>query len=151
MNFVLKYFNISNKYDLIIPNIFIGNILSLKDEEFLKNISLIINCTNNIPFPKNYSGDKIRIPIDDNIIFRNFDILKHLNHLNKIEENICINKNILIHCHAGSQRSATYLLLYLVKFKKINLDTAINIIKQKRPICFFPINNFNHIFKELKF
>ena len=149
LNFILNNFNISNKYDLIIPNIFIGNCLSLKEDVFMKNIDVIINCTKNIPFPKNFDGPKIRVPIDDNIILKNFDILKHTQHLNEIEKNISKNKNILIHCHSGSQRSATYLLIYLVKIKKIDVNTAINIIKEKRPICFFPINNFSHILKKL--
>lgn len=149
LNFILNNFNISNKYDLIIPNIFIGNILSLKEEDFIKNIDVIINCTKNIPFPKNFNGEKFRIPIDDNIIFKNFDILQHTKLLNEIEKNTNQNKNVLIHCHAGSQRSSTFLLLYLVKIKQIDVNTAINIIKEKRPICFFPINNFSHILKAL--
>lgn len=149
LNFILNNFKISNKYDLIIPNIFIGNILSLKEKDFIKNIDVIINCTKNISFPKNFNGQRFRIPIDDNIIFKSFDILHYTKILDEIEKNTRENKKVLIHCHAGSQRSATFLFLYLVKIKNIDVNTAINIIKEKRPICFFPINNFSHILKEL--
>ena len=55
------------------------------------------------------------------------------------------NENILIHCRFGAQRSANIILLYLIKTLKIDTDISYDLIKQKRPICFFPINSFNHI------
>ncbi len=146
INRFLKYLNISNNYDLITNNIFIGNRESSMDDYFLKknDIKLIINCTKNLEFNNNFRGEKIRIPIDDNRIFKNYDILDYLDVLDIIDK--YKNKNILIHCQAGSQRSATIILLYMIKKLNVPYQIAKEIIIQKRPICFFPLNNFSHIF-----
>jgi protein tyrosine/serine phosphatase len=134
--------------DLIMPNIYLGNLNISQDYNFIKekNIKLIINCSRNIPFIKNWECEKIRIPIDDNRIFKNKEILEHLYVLEKIREYRKNKQNILIHCRAGSQRSANIILLYLTKVLQIDIDTSYNLIKQKRPICFTPSNSFNHIY-----
>ena len=147
-SYVVNYFNISNQYDEIIPYIFIGNYQSSLNINFLKekDIQLIINCSKNCIFLNNYKCKKIRIPIDDNKIFKNNDLLKYIDCLNIIDDFRKKKYNILIHCEVGSQRSANILLLYLIR--KINLEyqTAFNIIRNIRPICFFPYNNFNHLY-----
>jgi|TARA_B110000285_G_C14955046_1_gene528751 protein tyrosine phosphatase len=148
INNFLKKIDISNHQDLIISNIYIGNYESSIDNNFLEKnkIKLIINCTKHLKFNNNFNDVKIRIPIDDNRIFKNYDILKYLDILNIIDTYRKKNHNILIHCYAGSQRSANIVLLYLIKKLKLSYNISYEIIKQIRPICFFPINNFNHIF-----
>ena len=128
----------------ILPNLWIGNNELLKYKEKL-NIDYIINCSKDLNFIDNYQCHKIRIPIDDNRIFKNYDLLDHINILEIIQEYRNKNENILIHCRFGAQRSANIILLYLIKTLKIDTDISYDLIKQKRPICFFPINSFNHI------
>ena len=101
LNNLFKYLNLSNDFDLILPNLYIGNYNSSKNLNFLKehNIKLIINCTKNLNFIENFKGEKIRIPIDDNRIFKNNDILKYLNVLDIIHKNRLAKNNILVHCH----------------------------------------------------
>ena len=148
LNTLFKYLNLSNEYDLILPNLYIGNSTSSENLKFLKenNIKLIINCTKKIQFINNFEAKKIRIPIDDNRVFKNYDILNYLEVLDTIQEYRNRNQNILIHCHIGSQRSATIVLLYLIKKLKYTYEQGYNLLKVKRPICFFPFNNFNHVF-----
>ena len=145
---ILEKMGICNSYDLIIPNIYLGNFNAALDLNFLKNkkIVLIVNCSRNIPFLNNYNCEKIRIPIDDNRIFKNDDILKYLDVLEKIHEFKEKRQNVLIHCRLGSQRSANILLQYLLKYCNLNLNSATQVIKQKRPICFTPFNSFSHIY-----
>jgi protein-tyrosine phosphatase len=150
LNFILRILEItgiSKESDLIIPNIYLGNYNSSQNLEFLKNnnIKLIINCSKDLNFIDNYQCHKIRIPIDDNRIFKNYDLLDHINILEIIQEYRNKNENILIHCRFGAQRSANIILLYLIKTLKIDTDISYDLIKQKRPLCFFPINSFNHI------
>ena len=149
LNTIFKYLNLSNDYDLILPNLYIGNKNSSQDLEFIKNhkIDLIINCSKNINFIELNNVEKIRIPIDDNRIFKNYEIIKYLDCLDTIEKFRNKKKGVLIHCHVGSQRSATILLLYLIKKLNYSYEEGFNLIKCKRPICFCPINNFNHIFE----
>jgi protein tyrosine/serine phosphatase len=144
----MEKMGICKHVDLIIPYIYLGNLNISQDYEFIKekNIKLIINCSRNIPFIKNWQCEKIRIPIDDNRIFKNKEILEHLYVLEKIHDYRKNKQNILIHCRAGSQRSANIILLYLTKILQIDLDTSYNTIKQKRPICFTPSNSFIHIY-----
>tara|TARA_B100000242_G_C42806666_1_gene375103 strand:+ start:10 stop:468 length:459 start_codon:yes stop_codon:yes gene_type:complete len=145
---ILEKLGICNTYDIIIPNIFLGNYNSSQNLDFLEknNIKLIINCTRNIPFLEEYNCEKIRIPIDDNRIFKNNDILDHLDVLKKINQYKEKNENVLVHCRMGSQRSANIVMLYLMKYANLEFEFATQLIKQKRPICFFPSNSFNHIY-----
>ena len=150
LNTLFKYLNLSNEYDLILPNLYIGNSTCSENLKFLKenNIKLIINCTKKNQFINNFDAKKIRIPIDDNRIFKNYEILDYLSILDIIHEYRSKSKNILIHCHIGSQRSATIILLYLTKKLKYTYEQGYNLLKSKRPICFFPLNNFNHVFEK---
>ena len=145
---IFEKVGICNTYDIIIPNIYLGNYNSSQDLNFLKkhNIKLIVNCTRGIPFLSEHECEKVRIPIDDNRIFKNNDILEHLDIIDKIEDYIKKKENILVHCRLGSQRSANIVLLYLLKYKHLDINFATQLIKQKRPICFFPMNSFNHIY-----
>ena len=145
---IFEKIGICNTYDMIIPNIYLGNYNASQDLDFLKknNIKLIVNCSKAIEFLNNYECEKVRVPIDDNRIFKNNDILKHIKVINKINDFIEKNENVLIHCRLGSQRSANIVLLYLIKHKNLEMNFATQLIKQKRPIAFFPINSFNHIY-----
>jgi protein-tyrosine phosphatase len=148
LNTICKYLNLSNDSDLILPNLYIGNRESSQNVSFLKNnnIKLIVNCSKNIKFVELDDIEKIRIPIDDNRIFKNYDILKYLECLEIIEKYRKENKNILIHCFMGSQRSATIILFFLINKLGYTYEQGFNLIKFKRPICFCPFNNFSHVF-----
>tara|TARA_B100000767_G_scaffold258044_1_gene266412 strand:+ start:440 stop:901 length:462 start_codon:yes stop_codon:yes gene_type:complete len=148
LSYIFNYLNISKQYDEIIPYIFIGDFQSSLNIDFLKekNIQLIINCSKNCNFINNYKCKKIRIPVDDNKFLKNYDLLKYIGCLNIIDDFRTKQKNILIHCAVGSQRSANILLLYLIKKYNLEYHIAFNIIRSIRPICFFPYNNFNHLY-----
>ena len=148
LNTILKYLNLSNDKDLILPNLYLGNETSSLNTNFLKenNIKLIVNCSKDLKFNQDYKCDKVRIPIDDNKFFKNNEIFDYLNIVEKIHEYRKKKKNILIHCRIGSQRSATILLYYLIVKLDFSYSEGISIIKKKRPICFYPINNFYYVF-----
>lgn len=130
-------------YNEILPNLFIGNYYSIK----LQKYDLIINCTKDLndDFIK---SKKIRIPINDNYLFKNNEILNYIHFLDIIDENLKNNKKVLVFCKFGFQRSATITLLYLILKKKINKSEAISLIKNQRTISFFLLNNFKHIIEK---
>ena len=148
LNTILKYLNLSNDEDLILPNLYLGNETSSLNTNFLKenNIKLIVNCTKDLEFNQYYKSDRVRIPIDDNKFFKNNEIFEYLDIVDKIHEYRKKNQNILIHCRVGSQRSATILLYYLITKLNFSYSEGFSIIKKKRPICFYPINNFYYVF-----
>lgn len=116
----------------ITQNIYIGNILSPINENYLNN--------NNIGYIINLSGltyNKINhimyldIPISD---VPNTNISSFFELTNEFI-NTCIahNKSILVHCYAGISRSATIVLAYLIS-KGMKLENAYQMVKMKRNI-----------------
>lgn len=51
-----------------------------------------------------------------------------------MDECISSQQNILIHCQAGRSRSASFVLYYLMKFKKMNLFQSLEHCRARRPI-----------------
>lgn len=137
----------------IIPGIWLGNESASADLNFLKtlNINCIVNATDRIPCKFYKQGiNYYQIPVGDPGPTSDLDqpdnalMLKHIPQvLLYIDNNRKKNKNILIHCHAGIQRSATVVLLYLIKhfFNDDNIkdryQKALTIMIKNRPIVFY--------------
>lgn len=126
--------NSYNEFDEIIPNLFIGNFRALKSAN---KFAFIVNCTDDIPFPK-HCTNCLRISIKDGpsecdrmlILMKRFDILEKM-------RNFIKNKQpVLVHCYAGIQRSCSVVACYLMKYYNISPLTAISHIKMKRPYAF---------------
>ena len=126
----------------IIPGIYLGNKSDAVSEEFfIKNdIKFVINLTPDVPnkFPKLASYIHFR-NIDDSC--RKEDIEKMTRLIPKaikyMRENHKNGKNILVHCHAGMQRSAIVVLAYLMYYYNMSLNDGVSHIVSKRPIAFF--------------
>lgn len=103
--------------DEIIPGIWLGDYKCASNISFLKenNINFVMNCTNDMPFYKHlYDKYKLnietyRIPVDDSLLERDFIIMEEYFKITiplLIRKYIKHKQRILIHCHAGKQRSA---------------------------------------------
>ena len=131
----------------IIDRVWVGDYISSLDKNFIisNNINVIINASKDLPFINDKYNNliKIRIPVNDDLqkdsIINMFHFYKKI--IPIIDFFIKKNKNILIHCYAGVQRSASLLAAYLL-YKGYNLPDAINLIQQKRNITFTPQINF---------
>jgi protein-tyrosine phosphatase len=120
--------------------------------EFLhdKKIKVIINCTKDIDFfddPEFINIKKIRIPVDDrpSVSYVEDNTTMYYNIyeiINKIHEYIINETSVLVHCQAGKQRSAAVIAGYYIMYGKVDVNTAVNYIRTKRPKCFQPKNNF---------
>lgn len=119
----------------ILPNLYIGNEKWSDNNEL--TFDLVINCTTNLPLPSNTKS--IRIPIQDDPLESNrlFQILRDTNILQEIHDARKANKNVLVHCQAGQQRSPAVVACYLIVFHGMDTQQSIDYIKQKRPIAFF--------------
>ena len=134
----------SNPADEIIKGIWIGNMASSQDAAFLtgKGIRAVFNCTKTIPFHEAVRN-QYRVPVDDNLQtdeIRNmelwsFEIIYKL----RLEHK---KGPVLVHCHAGMQRSACVVAMYLIATEKMKVEEAIKYIQSKRPIAFRPSPNF---------
>lgn len=99
----------------------LGNYKSALDPVFLKDndISVIINCSADLPYiydiidPAQHGLDKLetfRIPVYDSLLDHDIYIMEQYYHTVLpfiLKKMLSEHKNILIHCHAGAQRSAS--------------------------------------------
>ena len=135
----------------IIPGLWIGNHIIANNYDFYKQkkISLVINCTKDLNFVSSEKHNSIqlrniRIPVDDDLSSEQTDLLyKYLSKITLyIHQSLSKYKNILVHCYAGQQRSATVVCAYLMRYTKLPYKKVVSMIKSKRKQCFYPEINF---------
>ena len=136
----LKFFGIknalykkdSNPIDHIIDNIYLGDFRTADNIDILKeyNITHIINCAFNLPnkYPEQitYKRLELRDETDQPIIEKLEEAYQF------IKENK--DKNIFVHCVFGKSRSASVVIFYIMKEKKLNFIEAKNYVKNIRQI-----------------
>lgn len=135
----------SNIADEIIPRLWLGNAKSSMDEDFIRrnNITVVFNCTKNLPFSP-IIPVKYRVPVDDNLEeeeIRNMELWS-TEIAYKIIYEYMEGNTVLVHCAAGMQRSAASVAFMLIAYYKMRAGDAMNFIKQKRNIAFYPRANF---------
>lgn len=128
----------------VIPGLWLGNRVAALDPEFLKQkrIHAVFNCTKDIPFI-DATPVKVRIPVDDNLQpteIRNLELWS-TQFVPKVKAEL-LKGPVLVHCHAGMQRSAAVTAMFLISFFGVDTDTAVTYIQYKRPIAFRPGVNF---------
>lgn len=137
----------------IIPRIWIGDVNSSQDRHFLiaNKINVIVNCSNDLP---NWFEPFTVEPLDQSILEKYFikyfriscndngrpeEVEKFFNetnaNINKVVEQYNLNKNILIHCSAGQQRSCAFVVCLLYRLGCPKNDAFFKIM-EKRPIAF---------------
>lgn len=149
----LDFFNtIANidDYNLIIPNLYLGNINYANNEEFLKKnkIGAIINCTKDEAF-HSYFNDKprLRLTIDDSKDPNNIKQFESeiINSIEFIDDCLKNNISVYVHCYWGLMRSATVVAAYLIKTYSMSCNDAISFIREQRPYSLSSLYNFNEI------
>lgn len=137
--------------DQIIPRLWLGNYVSSQNTDFIKRnrITVIINCTKDLPFVNLGGIYKYRVPINDNLEKR--EIITMAKWFDKIlpiiDQHYRGGQTILVHCAAGMQRSAITVLAYLCRYHGYRPKQALSIIRRKRPIVFLPFMNFAMSFR----
>ncbi len=135
----------SNNADQIIPNVWLGNLKAANDEAFLRNagIQVVFNVTKDGPFHSSIRR-RYRVPVDDNLQeaeIRNLELWSY-EIVYKLLKEYKQGRPILIHCHAGMQRSPAVTAMLLMVLYRMGVDQAKAYIKNKRPIAFYPSANF---------
>lgn len=142
MTLNLPYFN---NADQILPNLWLGNLRAAQDETFLRNanIQVVFNCTKDAPFHPSIRR-RYRVPVDDNLQeaeIRNLELWSY-EIVYKMLQEYKEKRPILVHCHAGMQRSPAVVAFFLMSVYRMSADKAKALLKEKRPIVFFPSANF---------
>ncbi len=135
----------ANNADQIIPNVWLGNARAAADETFLKaaGIQTVFNCTKDLPFHSSIRR-RYRVPVDDNLQadeIRNLELWSYEIVVKMLNE-YKAGRPILVHCHAGMQRSPAVVAMFLMVLHRMSADKAMAFLKQKRPIVFYYQANF---------
>ena len=135
----------SNNADQIIPNVWLGNLRAAHDENFLTNagVQVVFNATKDAPFHPSIRR-RYRVPVDDNLQeeeIRNMELWGY-EIVYKMMKEYKEGRPMLIHCHAGMQRSPAIVAMFLMVLYRISADQAKAYIHNKRPITFLPSANF---------
>ena len=82
---------------------------------------------------KQYFPDKFKYLTVNLLDSENENIKKYFDQTGKFIDQAFKNKGkVLVHCHAGISRSSSICLAYIIKYRKISLDKALEIVKKKR-------------------
>ena len=132
----------------IIPGrLWLGGIRAALDETFLtkEKITVIFNCSKDIPFiqlPQEMTC--YRVHVDDNLQDEEIDNMQKWSPeiVYKLLKEYHEDKNILIHCAAGMQRSAAACIMFLMTLWKQPQQPVFVFMRERRPIVFQPGMNF---------
>ena len=139
-NFILFQGELYYKPKRITNHVWVGSRATAADPAFLKknNIKFIVNCTKDLP--KYTDIPMLRVPVNDSPQ----DAEKMGKFLKMaalaIRDVTRYDGNVLVHCYAGMNRSATVTAAYLMTIKGLTAQQAIDIIKKKKPETFTPMN-----------
>jgi len=125
-----------NHIDKILDHLYIGNIYAALNNDIINehNITVVMNCSVSIPFDESIKY-KYRLSILDNETDEEIEkmTLGMDKYIDIIHTHIQNNENVLVHCKAGVQRSATIVVGYLMKYLGFELTEAIKTLKNIRP------------------
>ena len=131
--------------DEIVPRLWLGNKTAAANTEWLRqhNITVVFNCTKTLPFDSTIPHI-YRVPVDDNLEPDEItNLFKWAPETQvKLIREYKAGRSILVHCHAGMQRSAAVVAMFLITTQGLTADQAMARIKTIRSVAFFPAANF---------
>jgi protein-tyrosine phosphatase len=129
----------------ILPGLWLGNRAASQDRDWLieKGISTVFNATKDIPFSP-VATHRYRIPVDDNLEPTEIENMRRWapEAVVKIIREYKTGRPLLVHCHAGMQRSAALVAMTLIALKDYDAEKAMKFIRDRRSVAFFPVANF---------
>jgi protein-tyrosine phosphatase len=129
----------------IIPGLYIGSVVDGTSDAFLRDhdISMVINCTKQ----KNHQDQTrgyYQVPVDDDLsaheVQKMYEAFPDV--VGVIDDCMKNQNNVLVHCWAGRQRSASVVCAYLMWRYGTPLDTSIRRLRRRKPDVFTPSVNF---------
>ena len=129
----------------ILPGLWLGNKAASLDDGWLreKGITTVFNATKDSPFSP-VATARHRIPVDDNLEPTEIANMRRWapEAVYKIIRAHKAGAPVLVHCHAGMQRSAALMAMTLIALKDYDADKAMKFVRDRRSVAFFPTANF---------
>ena len=121
----------------IIPHLWLGDLDAALDHH--RDYALIVNVTVAEVFIKGKKAKRIRLPVNDDPS-ESVDLHRFLAKttvLQDIHDAIVNDKDVLVHCQLGMQRSPAVVACYLITYiENMTPETAIEFIRAQRAIAF---------------
>ena len=121
----------------MLPNLYIGDLESIKYKDQI-GARHTINCVKDLKSLGNHS--EYVFNIKKNI--EQYEIVKMYQYLietsNFIYKTQTHDNSVLVYCENGSQKSATVIAAYLIKYGKMTADESIKTIRTKNKTAFYP-------------
>jgi Dual specificity phosphatase, catalytic domain len=136
----------TSPYNEVIKGLYVGDFFA--SQQSWQQFNLIVNCSKQIPMQaqvRNLKDPKcIRVPVDDHPIesMNMYRYMKQYKVLEKMRDVISKGGTVLVHCHAGQQRSCAIVACYLIRYHDLNPNEAVIFLKQKRNVAFLYGVNF---------
>jgi hypothetical protein len=130
VNYYDQYTTCYSPPTYILDNIYLGSAYNAANYTILKDtgIDIIINITNEIDnyYPNDFIYHNYKIEDNEEgdleeFLDKSYDVIKN-----------SANKKVLVHCYMGASRSASLVIYYLIKEKKMSFDEAFDLLKSKR-------------------
>jgi len=138
----------NNNATEIVPRLWVGDRLAAKDPGFFYkyDIGAVVNCTTDLPNRFTAHGVAyLRVPVNDSLQDRDIDRMAHALPVAVKFVRDHHADGVLIHCHAGIQRSAAVCAAYLLSAapRGTTVRQIIHHIVERRPEAFFGGRHIN--------
>jgi len=123
-------------WDYIDNQLILGARPSINQARRLKDIGVkaVLNCCEEYNGPQEFYTANGISHLKLNVVdYQSPSIEQVVQGVGYIEEMINLGNKIYVHCKAGKGRSATIVLCWLIKSKKLNPESAMKFIVDKRP------------------
>lgn len=125
----------------IIDNLYLASYQDVQNNAENVAHCFVINCSKDLPMMHDNS---IRLPVNDDLSPEAMITMQtQLPQLVLLIENKLANHiPVVVHCHAGRQRSAAVVCAYIMWKTNSSLEDSINFVKSKKTDAFFWQANF---------
>lgn len=119
----------------IVPGLYLSNYQDVINKVKPNTKIFVMNCSKDLPMMRSaYGGTRLWVddhPTSEATMTANLPLM-----VRYIEDQLAQGHDVVVHCFAGQQRSATVVAAYLMKTKGFTPDQAIEFIKSKKPDAF---------------
>jgi protein-tyrosine phosphatase len=133
----------------ILPNLYLGDAQSVKYKSQL-NIASQINCQRDLMYLGTHTEyvHNIKKNIEQYELVGMYQYLTES--INFIHKNILKDNAVLVYCDSGNQKASTVIAAYIIKYGKVDADTAIKMIRSKNKTSFYPNIDFYNSLKMIQ-